>query len=423
MCVNNCFEKTLNYSSPGHGGWGIIRVAALIPESHQMFICPSACFRHGALGAVQHGYKNRTSYLYITPADIVVGYDNLIIEGADELLEKDKTIKVLFLFVPCMDDFIGTDIEAIAKEVEQKHPGIIVRACHMNPIAAETKRPPLVTTMHSMFSTIVTDDCATEDAVNLCGSFAPIEKECELFDFLGDYKIAVRQLADYQTYEEFCEMGRSKYNLIMRPAGKFAAEYMDKNYGTSSVQYMISYDIDEIHENYVEWDKMLAEKHEKKEKTVFDLEAVEKETKEVIADTVKKLNGLPVIVSDSAVIRPFALAGALMKYGFHVKEIIAQEVLPVDKEAYEYICENYPNVKITQPRHHKSAVRNNEDTNVVTIGFEGAYLRQSDYVVDLSGDEGLYGYYGVRRLMEMLGKAIEEKADLKKMIEEYGAVV
>ena len=28
-----------------------------------------------------------------------------------------------------------------------------------------------------------------------------------------------------------------------------------------------------------------------------------------------------------------------------------------------------------------------------------------------------------RRLMEMLEKSIEEKADLKKMIEEYGAVV
>ena len=35
----------------------------------------------------------------------------------------------------------------------------------------------------------------------------------------------------------------------------------------------------------------------------------------------------------------------------------------------------------------------------------------------------MYGYYGVKRLMKMLEKAIEEKADLRKMIEEYGAVV
>lgn len=423
MCLNHCFEKTLQYSSPGHGGWGIIRVAALIPESHQMFICPSACFRHGALGAMQHGYKDRTSYLYITPADIVSGYDNLILEGADELLSKDKSIKVLFLFVPCMDDFIGTDIESIASEVQKKHPGIVVRACHMNPIAAETKKPPLVTNMHSMFSAIETENCASEDAVNLCGSFALIEEECELFDFLGDYGIEVRQLGNYKTYEEFCEMGRSKYNLIMRPAGKFAAEYMDKHYGTSSFQYMITYDMDELRANYEEWAKLLNEKHSKKENAAFDLDAIEKETKESIAHAVEKLNGLPISVASSAVLRPCTLARALIKYGFTVKEIFVQELLPVDREAYQDICQNHPEVQISQPRHHKSAVRDNQDTHMVAIGFEGAYLRESDYVVDLSGDEGMYGYYGVKRLMEMLEKAVEEKADLRKMIEEYGAVV
>lgn len=422
MCVNGCFEKTLQYSSPGHGGWGIIRVAALIPESHQMFICPSACFRHGALGAVQHGYKDRTSYLYITPADIVSGYDNLILEGADELLSRDKSIKVLFLFVPCMDDFIGTDIESIACEVQKKHPEIVVRACHMNPIAAESKKPPLVTTMHSMFSAIETENCATENAVNLCGSFAPIERECELFDFLGDYGIEVRQLANYKTYEEFCEMGRSKYNLIMQPAGKFAAEYMDKHYGTSSYKYMITYDMDELRAYYEEWAAILDKNHKKKQKS-FDLDVMEKETKESIEHAVKALNGLPISVASSAVLRPCTLARALLKYGFTVKEVLVQEVLPVDREAYQYLCEQHPEVQISQPRHHKSAVRNNKDKNMVAIGFEGAYLRESDYVVDLSGDEGMYGYYGVKRLMKMLEKAIEEKADLRKMIEEYGAVV
>lgn len=424
MCVNHCFEKTLNYSSPGHGGWGIIRVAALIPQSHQLFICPSACFRHGALGAVQHGYKNRTSYLYITPADIVVGYDNLIIEGANELLEKDKSIKVLFLFVPCLDDFIGTDIESIAQEVQASHPGIIVRACHMNPIAAETKKPPLVTTMHSMFSTIETENCATEEAVNLCGSFAGIDRECELYDFLGDYGIEVRQLDDYKdkTYEDFCEMGRSKYNLIMRPAGKFAAEYMDGHYGTSSVRYMITYDIDELRANYEDWADKLSKNYERMA-SAFQIEEQETAAKAAIERAVKKLNGLPVIVCSSAVLRPCTLARALLKYGFTVSEIMVQELLPVDEEAYEYICVNHPEIKITQPRHHKSAVRNNPNTNCIAIGFEAAYLRESDYVVDLAGDEGMYGYYGVRRLMEMLEKAVDEKADLRKMIEEYGAVV
>lgn len=423
MCVNHCFEKTLYYTSPGHGGWGIIRVAALIPESHLLFICPSACFRHGALGAVQHGYKNRTSYLYITPADIVVGYDNIIMEGAEELLEKDDKIKVLFLFVPCLDDFIGTDMEAIAKAVQERHPNVIVRACHMNPIAVETKKPPLVTTIHAMFSTIQTQNPASENAVNLMGTFALVERECELFDFFADYGIEVRQLGDYQEHESFCEMGRSKYNLIVRPAGKFAAQYMDEHFDTTSLRSMITYDMDEIRKNYEEWEALLDGKHDKKAHTRFCIEEQEKETRKVIAQTVERLKGIPISVSDSAVLRPFTLAKALIQYGFNVTEVIEQEVLEVDRPAYEYICENHPEIKVIQPRHYRSAVRNNENTYMVAIGFEGAYLRQSDYVVDLSGDEGMYGYYGVRRLMHMLQKAVEEKADLRKMIEEYGAVV
>lgn len=423
MCVNNCFEKTLNYCSPGHGGWGLIRIASIIPESHLLFICPSACFRHGALGAVQHGYKNRTSYLCITPADVVIGYDDLILEGAQELLDRDKSIKVLFLFVPCMDDFIGTDIESIAKEVEMKYPNVVVRACHMNPIAVETNKPHLVTTMEAMYSTINTENKATEDAVNLCGSFAKIEEECDLFDFLGDFGISVRQLADYEEYEKFCEMGRSKYNLILRPEGRSAAGYMDKHYGTSSVQYMITYDIEEIRKNYEEWKRVLSESHRIIDNQKFDIDAQENETKIVIDRAVKKLNNIPISISNTAVLRPFTLAKALISYGFNVTEVISQRVLTIDEEAYEYICKNHPEIKVIQPQHHKNAVRNNEDTNIVAIGFEGAYLRQSDYVVDLSGDEGMYGYYGVRKLMGMLEKSIEEKADLKKMIDEYGAVV
>lgn len=421
MCINHCFEKTLHYTSPGHGGWGVIRVAALIPESHLMFICPSACFRHGALGAIQHGYKDKTSYLYITPADVVVGYDNIILEGAQELLERDKKIKVLFLFVPCIDDFIGTDIDALAKQVEKAHPGIIVRSCHMNPIAAETKKPPLVTTMQSMLSAIHTSHPASENAVNLLGTFSPVDRESEIFSFFSSYGYQVRQIADYEKYEDFCEMGRSKYNLVTGSVGKFAAGYMDKHFSTTSVINMLSYDVEEIMDGYKRWQEVL--KKEQPMDSSFSLKTLEKETLNIIHHTAEKLKDYPVLVSDSAVIRPFALAKALLGYGFKVTEVIAQDALEGDREAYQYILEHHPEVSITQPRHYRSARRENTFTRTIAIGFEGAYLRQSDYVVDLSGDEGMYGFYGVKRLMEMMANSIKKKADLRKMIEEYGAVV
>ncbi len=80
--------STLHYTSPAHGGWGVVRLAMLVPESYQLFVCPFACGRHGALGAIGHGLKDRLSYLYIDESDIVTGgYEDLIPEAVAELLE------------------------------------------------------------------------------------------------------------------------------------------------------------------------------------------------------------------------------------------------------------------------------------------------------------------------------------------------
>lgn len=106
MSCCNSFGKTLHYVSPAHGGWGVVRIAALVPESHQLFVAPFACGRHGALGGAVNGIKERISYLYIDEADIVSGgYEDLIPDAVDELFTYlTSRPKVLFLFVSCLDD-------------------------------------------------------------------------------------------------------------------------------------------------------------------------------------------------------------------------------------------------------------------------------------------------------------------------------
>ena len=103
--------------------------------------------------------------------------------------------------------------------------------------------------------------------------------------------------------------------------------------------------------------------------------------------------------------------------------MIAQDVIKPDQSAYDALCRKNSKLVVRQPQHYRAAIRGERDTRMLAIGYEGAYLRQCDYVVDLSGDEGMYGFYGVIRLMKMLREAILEKADLRRMIEDYGAVV
>lgn len=40
MSQCGCFEQTLHYVSPSHGGWGVVRIAALVPESHHLLCVP-----------------------------------------------------------------------------------------------------------------------------------------------------------------------------------------------------------------------------------------------------------------------------------------------------------------------------------------------------------------------------------------------
>ena len=46
----------------------------------------------------------------------------------------------------------------------------------------------------------------------------------------------------------------------------------------------------------------------------------------------------------------------------------------------------------------------------------------AESVVDLLGDEGMFGYYGIELLMNLLIESVSHPKDLRKMIEAYGLV-
>ena len=117
----------------------------LAPQSIQLFVCPSACGRHGAIGAMMHGLKERLHYLYLSQSDIIDGYDDLIPDAVKQVLDESNPYPaVIFIFVSCLDDLIGTDHGALLEKLHVRWPDIEFRACHMNPISLGSKTPPPV---------------------------------------------------------------------------------------------------------------------------------------------------------------------------------------------------------------------------------------------------------------------------------------
>ncbi|MCR5210870.1 MAG: nitrogenase component 1 [Lachnospiraceae bacterium] len=411
------FEGNLCYCSPAHGGWGIIRVAAMIPESYLLFVCPAACFRHGALGAIQHGYKNRISYLYISQEDIVEGYDALIEEGIDELLKRTKEhIRLLFVYVSCLDDFIGTDLDAVLEKAGRKYPEVVFRPGHMNPIASSTKLPPAVTTFDSMLAALPVHE-KTDENVSLYGNFVGIPEDNELIKVLNNAGKKVRQISNCGSFDEYREMSLSEYGIILKPLAAMGVSNLEKKTGAVHVTMYASYDIDTVKNDYSGIEKMLGIS------IIPEIGSAEEAARSAIEKAKEAVGDLPVYVSDSATIFPCRLALTLLRYGFNVKRIYAVDLVNPDQDAIKALQENYPEVEIIQADHPKMNIREKNESYALSIGEEAAYLSNSRFVADISADEGMLGFQGIKILMDTLAESVKEKADIRKLIEEYGGIV
>ncbi|MGN1023202.1 MAG: nitrogenase component 1 [Lachnospiraceae bacterium] len=411
------FKDSLSFCSPAHGGFGIIRAAAAVPESRQLFICPAACFRHGSLGAIEHGYKNRLAYCAITQAEIAQGYDRVIAEGIEEYLRRLPTPpKVLFVYVSCLDDFIGTDLEAILKRAAKQHPDILFQAGHMNPIASSTKRPPLVTTLDAMTNVLPTwEEQNRDEGITLFGNILPIPDTNELVRILTEKGRPVRQIGNCRDFAQYCELTRSSSCIITRSFYAYAVSRLQQKMAMPSCSMPVSYDIEEVAAQYETLSEFLGMDLAKE--TRKDREKAEQE----IAETVRLFAGLPVYVSDSATFTPCSMALALRSYGFCVPRVYTQELAGKEKEAAAKLeALGTSIVQADDPSQHDAF---GGSALAAAIGEEAAYLSGARYAVDLSEDDRMCGYGGIRSLMRMLRESLQAPADLRTMIEEYGGVI
>ena len=75
------------------------------------------------------------------------------------------------------------------------------------------------------------------------------------------------------------------------------------------------------------------------------------------------------------------------------------------------------------PQHPKTMLRGENLCETFAIGFEGAYIMQCRYVLNLFSDEGMFGYDGVIRLMQMMQDAYKNPVSLQELLDNYGLVV
>lgn len=409
----------LHYCAPTHGGWGVVRTAMLVPELYMLFVCPSACGRHGAIAAIEHGCKDRVGYLCIEDHEIVLGsYEDEIRNAIPSLMARIKPApKAVSIVVSCIDDLLGTDYDLMLEEFEATY-GVPFRLGRMNPISLDGKLPPGKRVQRDMYD-LLQVPVQRDRSICLIGTFQPIAPEAELHVMLRAAGWGpLNHIANCRSFDEFQRLGAASLNLVTRPEGLAAAQNLHKKHGTPFVFAPTPFSETEIcrrYEDIAHATGMAVDCHASKE----NLRQLAQAARDEVGDRTIAIDG-------SATCAPFDLARALIGAGFTVSSVVTEKLPDFERAAFEWLAVHAPEVSVTLPVSPTNSWRRPDaPTADIAIGFTAGYLTAAPHVVPISFDEGMYGYHGMSMVYQALRQSLSQNQsqNLEAMVNAYGLVI
>ena len=120
------FQPGLEFNSPVHGNWNIVHTGMLVPEARQIYVCADNCMRGVVLTAAEMNAADRFSFVIVEEKDLLGGnLEDVTIEGVTDILNRlDEKPKAVLLFTVCLHHFLGSDLDRIYGELEERFPEI-----------------------------------------------------------------------------------------------------------------------------------------------------------------------------------------------------------------------------------------------------------------------------------------------------------
>ncbi|MFQ9393538.1 MAG: hypothetical protein ACLR2E_04325 [Lachnospiraceae bacterium] len=189
-----------------------------------------------------------------------------------------------------------------------------------------------------------------------------------------------------------------------------------KEFGIPYFTAYITYDPEEITEVYRKLEKALD----------LGLRPGSRGRKEKAYEEIQKAKKSSGIIPLPWIIRRFFVLTVwlmMSRNGFHMGMVASDSVSAFEKPSFEAPEKEDPEVLIENPMSHNAVKFPHEGENISASALTAAYMTGPDRVADLMEDEGMFGFYGTRRLMEMLREAYRSKADVREMIVKAGLII
>ena len=410
------FEYGAEYSAPVRGTWNIVHIAYLVPESFQIFVCPQACLRGVILTAAELSDDglNRFATVCVQENNVLNGdMEALLIDGVSDILDKlDKKPRAVFLFSSCVHQFMGTDLKLVFSTLSKKYPMIDFIDSYMNPIMRKKITPDSL--MRKQLFSKLPDVKKDSKSVNIIGNLVPVLRESEMIRHLEKNGYIIKDICDYKTYDDFNKMGESAYNISYLPGAVFAAGELESRLGQKNIYMPFSYNFDVIDENY----KMLT--------GILGIENIDtNELKNKVTDRCKalkeRIGNTAIAIDYTATPKPLSLARFLISNGFNVTRVYADAFSGEEKENFEWLKSNAKDMEICATLHpamEKFAHMSEEelDNNVLAIGQKAAFYSKTNHFVNMLEADGLLGYEGIIRLLDMMDDAFMNEKDMRNIV-------
>lgn len=122
--------------------------------------------------------------------------------------------------------------------------------------------------------------------------------------------------------------------------------------------------------------------------------------------------------------RPLSFARRLLSEGFHVTTVFLDGVSPEEKEDFEFLKKNYPDLILHSTNRvldrHLTSTAADPDRKILALGSKAAFFSQTDYFVNWIENDGNFGFDGLRKLCNEMIKSFETPKDRRDLVQRKG---
>ena len=406
----------LSYASPVRGVWNIVHIGTLVPQAHQIFVCPTSCLRGVVLTTAEMGAMDRLS-------TITVGEDNILDGDMEEALQRgtERIIEALperpramLIYTSCIHHFLAVNYQRVYRVLRETYPDIDFIDCYMDPIMRRTA--PAVPSLWRQIHRLLTPTQPRRDQANLVGNCFRYGENCDLTALLTGAGVRVLDLNTCKTYDEFLTMAASPVNFTFHRTAVSAAKDMQVRLGQAWISMRPGYAYDEIDADL----RTAAAFFGIEPPSPEEIAHQRAETERAVERTRALLGDTPVSVDYTAVDRPLELALYLLEHGFAVESVFV-DVFTEDRAVFEALQTRAPGLKIYQSLGWNiRRMERGHPGKLVAIGQKSAYFNNTDFFVNIVENDGMYGYRGIRRLMALLAEASEAEKPMRELVQIKG---